>query len=453
VSRGRRRAAAGRPPTEFTVRHRDSSLNSCNAAKRPELLLTTQELGGFREVESPNGVRFGRGLRRRTPPRGGGTKIDVRRGCADRGILGEPPKSAKSGFSPPAKNPHRVPRRAPGGGRRGSGRGTVPSGLLVRRAGAGRRGKENRKTGKNGVFRRRFEKSCRDTGRNDVRRTRPEATDASARSASIGARRAKSGGRKTEGKSRKFDDSGATFGTVGGPVAVDGERRNSAVGRGDASATRSKNFVPIGRAVRTPGTSARDHPSGEAAKRPIDAGGPSSNASPAGHGRAKLAAARRATRRRNRTKKKSRKSAKAFESYRRFGERQKAGSFEDVRTQVTTATRSGIGPRRSSRQTAAALAQWAERRTMVPEVAGSIPRTDFSFFFLQLRSATKAKSRKRIDNHSQPLPSVHSSTVHETKYAPCGHTRESSIATRGGHCTTTTTTSRKIKPEIASSAV
>jgi hypothetical protein len=87
-----------------------------------------------------------------------------------------------------------------------------------------------------------------------------------------------------------------------------------------------------------------DHPSGEAAKRPIDAGGPSSNASPAGHGRAKLAAARRATRRQNRTKKISRKSAKAFESYRRFGERQKAGSFEDVRTQVTTATRSGIAP-------------------------------------------------------------------------------------------------------------
>jgi hypothetical protein len=179
----------------------------------------------------------------------------------------------------------------------------VPSGLLSLRAGAGRRGKENRKTGKNGVFRRRFEKTSGYTGRNYVRRTRPEATDASARSAWIGARRAKSEVRKTDGKSRKPDDSGATFGTSDRPVAVDVELRNSAVGRGDSSATRSKNFVPIGRAVRTPGSSARDLPSGEAAKRPIDAGGPSSNASPAGHGRAKLAAARRATRRRNRTKK------------------------------------------------------------------------------------------------------------------------------------------------------
>jgi hypothetical protein len=108
---------------------------------------------------------------------------------------------------------------------------------------------------------------------------------------------------KRTGKSRKLDDSGATFGTVGGPFAVEAERLNSADGRGDASATGSENFVPIGRAVPTPGTFARGHPSGEATKRPIDAGGPSSNASPAGHGRAKLAAVRRATRRRNRTKK------------------------------------------------------------------------------------------------------------------------------------------------------
>jgi hypothetical protein len=325
--------------------------------------------------------------------------------------------------------------------------------LLVQRARAGRRGNENRKTGKNGVFRRRFEKSCRDTGRNDVRRTRPEATDASARSASIGARRAKSEGRKTEGKSRKFDDSGATFGTVGGPVAVDAERRNSADGRGDASATRSKNFVPIGRAARTTGTSAQDHPSGEAAKRPIDAGGPSSNASPAGHGRAKLAAARRATRRRNQTKKKWRKSAKAFESYRRFGERQKAGSFEDVRTQVTTATRSGIAP--TAFVAADSGGVGAVGRASDRGAGGDKVRfhgRTFLFFFFHLRSATKSKSRKRIDNHSQPLPSVDSSTVHETNHAPCGHTLESSITTRGGgHCTTTTM-SRKIKPEIASSA-
>jgi hypothetical protein len=135
---------------------------------------------------------------------------------------------------------------------------------------------------------------------------------------------------KRTGKSRKPDDSGATFGTVGGPVAVDAERRNSAVGRGDASATRPENFVPIGRAVRTPGTLARDHPSGEATKRPIDAG-------------RRRTLRRRGTDARNsrqygarrvgetEQKKKSRKSAKAFESYRRFGERLKVGSFEDVR--------------------------------------------------------------------------------------------------------------------------
>jgi hypothetical protein len=215
----------------------------------------------------------------RRPPRGRIAKwgpIRTRSSPSDSAEGGAPKVGEKRFFAPPHKNsqPSRAQgsrRRTPGvGARRGAKRLSSPT---RRGRSAGERKSENRgKTGENGVFRRRFEKTRCNTGRNDVRRTRPEATDASAQSASIGARRAKSQVRKTEGKSRKPDDSGATFGTVGGPVAVDAERRNSAVGRGDALPTRSKNFVPIGRAVRTPGTSARDHPSGETAKRPIDAG-------------------------------------------------------------------------------------------------------------------------------------------------------------------------------------
>jgi hypothetical protein len=331
-------------------------------------------------------------------------------------------------------------RRTPGVGARLG----ASCGFLVRRAGAGRRGKENRKTGKNGGFRRRFEKTRCNTGRNDVRRTRPEATNAWARSASIGARRAKSEGRKTKGKSLKPDDSGATFGTVGGPVAVDAERRNSAVGRGDASAAMPENFVPIGRAVRTPGTSARDHP-------PSAARG-DGNANRRGAGGALTRETRGSLARDASSAKPNEiKIAKIGEGVRKLSTIRRASETGFVRRRP----HAGDDGRAQRHRTAvvaaeASLAQWAERRTVEPEVAGSIPRTDF---FLQSRCATKAKSRKRIDNHSQPLPSVDSSTVHETKYTPCGHIPESSIATRGGHCTTTTKTSRKIKPEIASSAV
>jgi hypothetical protein len=272
VSRRRRRAAAGRPPTEFTVRHRDSSRNSCNNPECPEL-------GGFREVESPNAIRFGRGLRRRTPPRGGGTKIDTRRGCAERGIRGEPPKSAKSGFSPPAKNPNRVPaqgsrRRTPGvGARRGAKRLSPPT---RRGRSAGERKSENRgKTGKNGVFRRRFEKTSGDTGRNDVRRTRPEATDASARSASIGARRAKSEVRKTDGKKSKTGRFGGNLrnrrrtGRRRRRATKLGGRTRRGVGR-EACKISSRSEERFGRGGRPRGTTRR--PRREATERPIDAG-------------------------------------------------------------------------------------------------------------------------------------------------------------------------------------
>jgi hypothetical protein len=320
----------------------------------------------------------------------------------------------------------------------------VPSGFHLRRAGAGRRGKENRK-----IAEKRVKTACFDDGSK-----KPAATPVETTSDGRGRRRPtrrrnrrRSGpvGRKVRfekrtGKSRKFDDSGATtFGTVGGPVAVDAERRNSAVGRGDASATTPENFVPIGRAVRTPGTLARDHPPSVArGDRNANRRGPSSNASPAGHGRK--------PNKKKKNRENRRRRSKVIDDFASVENRVR--SKTSVRTHVTTATRSGIGPR-SSRQ----RRRWRSGQS----VGLSSRRWQVRFrgrtflFFLQSRFATKAKSRKRIDNYSQPLPSVYSSTVHKTKYTLCGYIQESSIATCGGHCTTTT--SRKIKPEIASSAV
>jgi hypothetical protein len=447
VSRGRRRAAAGRPPTEFTVRHRDSSRNSYNNTE-------CQELGGFREVESPNGVRFGRGLRRRTPPRGGGTKIDVRRGCADRGILGEPPKSAKNGFSPPAKNPHRVPRRAPGGGRRGSGRGSVPSGLLSLLAGAGRRGKENRKTGK----KRRFSTTVRKiVPRHRSKRRPTDAAEGDRRVGAIGVDRGPSGEKwdsKNGGKKSKIRRFGGNIRNR----RRTGRRRRRATKLGGRTGRRVGHQVKKFRPDRMSGSDAGDVGAGP----PVGRGGKKTNrrGRPVVErvaGGARTRETRGSTASDASTKPNKKKIAKIGEGVRKLSTIRRASKSGFVRRRPHAGydghAQRHRTPRRSSRQTAAALAQWAERRTFEPEVAGSIPRTDFSFFS-NLRSATTAKSRKRIDNHSQPPPSVDSSTVHDTNHAPCGHTRESSIATRGGgHCTTTTTTtSRKIKPEIASSA-
>jgi hypothetical protein len=299
--------------------------------------------------------------------------------------LGEPPKSAKSGFSPPAKNPHRVPRRAPGGGRRGSGRGTVPSGLLSDAQGPVGGGKKIGKSRKNGRKTAFFDDGSKNQRRHRSKRRPTDAAGGDRRVGAIGVDRGPSGEkwvRKTEGKSRKFDDSGATFGTVGGPVAVDAERRNSAVGRGDASATTSVKFRPDRKSGSDAGDVARDHPSGEATEK----------------GRSTRAARRRTRRRRGTDARNSRqygerrvgeteqkKIAKIGEGVRKLSTIWRASKSGFVRrrphARVTTATRSGIGRRRSSRQPATALAQWAERRSMVPEVSGSIPRTDFSFFY------------------------------------------------------------------------
>jgi hypothetical protein len=341
--------------------------NYCNDSECPDLK-------GFRGVESPKTVRFGRGLRRRTPPGGRDENRPPERGWKG-GFRGSPQSRRKAVFRPPQKFPteYRTGLSAADAGGRGAARCQAAFISDAQGPVGGGGGKENRK-----IAEKRAKTACFDDGSK-----KPAATPVETTSDGRGRRRPtrrrnrrRSGpvGRKVRfekrtGKSRKFDDSGATtFGTVGGPVAVDAERRNSAVGRGDASATTPENFVPIGRAVRTPGTSARDHPPSVArGDRNANRRGPSSNASPAGHGRKP-------------NKKKSRKSAKAFESYRRFRERRKSGSFEDVRPHARD---DGHAQRHRTAVVAAeaSLAQWAERRTIEPEVAGSIPRTDFSFCF------------------------------------------------------------------------
>jgi hypothetical protein len=332
VARGRRGRSRGRPSGR-QQRLRCATVELYHNSE-------CRDLEGFLGVESPKTVRCGRSLRRRTPP-GGGTKIDPRRG-GWKGEFRGAPKVGKKRFFPRRKNSQ--PSTAQGSRRRtpvvGMRRDAKRLSSPTRRGrSAGERKSDNRgKTGKNGVFRRLFEKTRGDTSRNDVRRTRPEATDASAQSASIGARRAKSQVRKTDGKKSK---TGRFEGNVRNRRRT-GRRRRRATKLGGRTqrrvGTTPEIFVSIGRAVRTPRTLARDHPPSVArGDRNANRRGPSSNASSVGHGRKPNKKNRENRRRRS----------KVIDDFASVVNRVRSNT--SVRTHVTTATRSSIGPR-SSRQ-------------------------------------------------------------------------------------------------------
>jgi hypothetical protein len=333
----------------------------------------------------------------------------------------------------------------------------MESGFLVQRAGAGRRGKEDRK-----IAEKRAKTASFDDGSKNRAATPVETT---------------SDGRGRRRPTRRRDR--RRSGPVGRKAGV--EKRREKV---EKSTIRGQRSEPS--ADRSPSTESDEtRPSNGATRRPPGRKiWPRSEERFGRRGRRRgttrrarrqkdqsTRAARRRTRRRRGTdarnkrqygerrlggteqKKKSRKSAKAFESYRRFGERLKAGSFEDVRPHAGD---DGHAQRHRATAVVAAASDGGGAVGRASDYGAGGCRFDSAdglFFFLQSRFETKAKSRKRIDNHSQPLPSVDSSTVHKTKYAPCGHKRESGIATRGSGRCTTTKTSRKIKPEMASSAV
>jgi hypothetical protein len=109
VSRGRRRAAAGRPPTEFTVRHRESSPNSYNEHR----------MSGTRRL--PRGRIAKRGpIRTRSSPSDSaeGVRDENRRPerVRGKGDSGGAPKVGENRFFAPHKNS--APSRAQGSRRR-----------------------------------------------------------------------------------------------------------------------------------------------------------------------------------------------------------------------------------------------------------------------------------------------------------------------------------------------
>jgi hypothetical protein len=326
---------AVRPPTKVTVRHGGiiSQFRVSGSRGLPRGRIAKN--GPIRTRSSPSDSAGGEG-RKSTPGEGGG-----------KGDLGGAPKVGKKRFFARRKNsqPSRAQgsrRRTPGvGARRGAKRLSSPT---RRGRSAGERKSENRgKTGKNGVVSTTVRKNPR---RHRSKRRPTDAAGGDRRVGAIGVDPGPSGEKSGSKNGREKVENSTIRGQRRSEPSADRSpsTQSDETRRSDAATRRprrrkisSRSEERFGRRGRWRGTTRR--PWREATETPIDAG------------------RRRTRRRRGTDANRNEKQKKNRENRRRRSKviddfasvENRVRSKTSVRTHVTTATRSGIGPR-SSRQ-------------------------------------------------------------------------------------------------------